>query len=120
MLTVWALLLTILLVNSTFAVDFSGQVVGVLDGDTIEVLHNNLAGLYFTRGRDFRRSFAGIGLYGLQRVGFTRWADDLRLYILYSPLFNHYMYFLILLGIGMWIGIDAWLRAQGSNGITWS
>lgn len=42
------------------------------------------------------------------------WADDLRLYILYSPIFNQYMYFLILLGIGIWIGVDAWLRAQGS------
>ncbi len=34
---------TVLLVTSAFAADFSGPVIGVLDGDTIEVLHNNHA-----------------------------------------------------------------------------
>jgi endonuclease YncB( thermonuclease family) len=38
-----ALLACILLfrILSALAADFTGQVVGVLDGDTIEVLHNN-------------------------------------------------------------------------------
>jgi endonuclease YncB( thermonuclease family) len=40
---VWAVLLTILLASSAFAADFTGKVVGVLDGDTIEVLHNGRA-----------------------------------------------------------------------------
>lgn len=38
-----ALLLTVLLVVPTFAGEFTGQVVGVLDGDTIDVLHNGQA-----------------------------------------------------------------------------
>ena len=38
---VWALFLHVLLTSSAFAADFTGQVVGVLDGDTIEVLHNH-------------------------------------------------------------------------------
>ena len=40
MVTVWAVLLHILLASAAVAADFSGQVVRVLDGDTIEVLHN--------------------------------------------------------------------------------
>ena len=45
MLTVWAALLCIyiLLANAAVAADFSGSVVAVLDGDTLEVLHNNHA-----------------------------------------------------------------------------
>jgi len=35
-----------LFVLPTIAADFSGEVVGVLDGDTLEVLHNN----HFERG----------------------------------------------------------------------
>jgi endonuclease YncB( thermonuclease family) len=41
-----AALLTCILVFrilSAFAADFSGPVIGILDGDTIEVLHNNKA-----------------------------------------------------------------------------
>ncbi|MEO8339790.1 MAG: thermonuclease family protein [Nitrospirota bacterium] len=37
---VWSLLLNLLLATAVFAADFSGPVVSVLDGDTIEVLHN--------------------------------------------------------------------------------
>jgi endonuclease YncB( thermonuclease family) len=37
---VWAVLLSILLANAAFAADFSAQVVSVLDGDTIEILHH--------------------------------------------------------------------------------
>ncbi len=40
MVTLWAALLQILLASAAVAVDFSGPVVSVLDGDTIEVLHN--------------------------------------------------------------------------------
>ena len=36
----WAVLLTLLLASSALAGEFSGQVVSILDGDTIEVLHN--------------------------------------------------------------------------------
>jgi micrococcal nuclease len=45
MLTVWAALLYIyiLLANAAVAADSSGSVVSVLDGDTLEVLHNNHA-----------------------------------------------------------------------------
>ena len=43
MLTVWAALLYILPANAAVAADFSGSVVAVLDGDTLEVLHNNHA-----------------------------------------------------------------------------
>src|SRR5207247_8066819 len=32
-----------LLVNSVFAADFTGNVVGILDGDTIDVLHDGRA-----------------------------------------------------------------------------
>ena len=39
----WAVLLTLLLASSALAGEFSGQVVSILDGDTIEVLHNNRA-----------------------------------------------------------------------------
>jgi endonuclease YncB( thermonuclease family) len=37
------LLSTVLLLSPAFAADFSGPVIAVLDGDTIEVLHNNHA-----------------------------------------------------------------------------
>jgi micrococcal nuclease len=40
---VWAVLSAWLLACSAFAADFSGQVVSILDGDTIEVLHNGKA-----------------------------------------------------------------------------
>ena len=40
MVTVWAVLLHILLASAAVAADFSNKVVRVLDGDTIEVLHN--------------------------------------------------------------------------------
>ena len=40
MLTIWTVLLSLLLSTSVSAEDFTGQVVTVLDGDTIEVLHN--------------------------------------------------------------------------------
>lgn len=40
---VWVILLTVLLVSSALAGEFSGQVVGVIDGDTIDVLHNGQA-----------------------------------------------------------------------------
>jgi len=42
---VLAILLVLIAVDSVsvFAADFSGQVVSVIDGDTIEVLHNNRA-----------------------------------------------------------------------------
>ena len=36
----WAFSLTLLLANSALAGEFTGPVVSVLDGDTIEVLHN--------------------------------------------------------------------------------
>lgn len=36
----WAFLLTFLLVHSALANEFSGKVVGALDGDTIDVLYN--------------------------------------------------------------------------------
>ena len=38
--TVWAALLPLLLASAAVAEDFSGPVVSVLEGDTIEVLHN--------------------------------------------------------------------------------
>lgn len=37
---VWMVLLTVLLCGFSFAEEFSGQVVGVIDGDTIDVLHD--------------------------------------------------------------------------------
>jgi endonuclease YncB( thermonuclease family) len=40
MFLVWAVLLHILLASAAVVADFSGLVVSVLDGDTIEVLHN--------------------------------------------------------------------------------
>ncbi len=40
MQTVWAVLLSILLASAAIAADFTGPVVSILDGDTIEVLHN--------------------------------------------------------------------------------
>jgi endonuclease YncB( thermonuclease family) len=40
MVTVWAALLPLLLASTADAEDFSGPVVSVLEGDTIEVLHN--------------------------------------------------------------------------------
>lgn len=40
---VWVALLTALLAVPAFAGEFSGQVVGVIDGDTIDVLHNGQA-----------------------------------------------------------------------------
>jgi len=40
---VWVVVLHVLLASSAFAEDFTGPVVSVLDGDTIEVLHNNQA-----------------------------------------------------------------------------
>ena len=43
MLTVWAVLLHLLLANASPAADFSGPVVAVLDGDTIEVLNGHHA-----------------------------------------------------------------------------
>lgn len=39
----FVVLLTLLLVNPALAADFFGQVVGVLDGDTIDVLHTGRA-----------------------------------------------------------------------------
>ena len=36
----WAIFLTLLLASSALAGEFNGPVVSVLDGDTIEVLHN--------------------------------------------------------------------------------
>ena len=39
----WAFLLTFPLAHSALANEFGGKVVGVLDGDTIEVLHNRQA-----------------------------------------------------------------------------
>jgi hypothetical protein len=41
MITVWATLIHILLASAAVAADFSGLVVSVLDGDTIEVLHTH-------------------------------------------------------------------------------
>jgi len=38
--TPFLLLAALLIPTNVFAADFSGRVVGVLDGDTIEVLHN--------------------------------------------------------------------------------
>ena len=40
MVIVWAALLHIFLVSAAVAADFSGPVVSILDGDTLEVLHN--------------------------------------------------------------------------------
>ena len=37
---VWSILLNLVLANAIFAADFTGPVVSVLDGDTIEVLNN--------------------------------------------------------------------------------
>ena len=37
----WALLFTLLLASSAFAGEFTGQVVSVLDGDTVEVLNGH-------------------------------------------------------------------------------
>lgn len=37
----WAILLTCLLAHSALAGEFAGQVVGVLDGDTLEVLNGH-------------------------------------------------------------------------------
>jgi endonuclease YncB( thermonuclease family) len=37
---VWVVVLHVLLAHSAFAEEFTGSVVSVLDGDTIEVLHN--------------------------------------------------------------------------------
>jgi endonuclease YncB( thermonuclease family) len=39
----WVFFLLALVSNPVFAVEFSGQVVGVIDGDTIEVLYNHKA-----------------------------------------------------------------------------
>jgi len=44
--------LHVLLASSTFAGDFSGPVVSVLDGDTIEVLHNQRAEYIRLNGTD--------------------------------------------------------------------
>lgn len=43
MLMVWATVLLLLFADSILAHEFSGSVVSVLDGDTIEVLHNKHA-----------------------------------------------------------------------------
>lgn len=43
MLMVWATVLSLLFASPILAHEFSGSVVSVLDGDTIEVLHNNRA-----------------------------------------------------------------------------
>lgn len=43
MLMVWTTVLSLLLASPTLAHEFSGSVVTILDGDTIEVLHNNRA-----------------------------------------------------------------------------
>src|SRR5512146_2114115 len=43
MLMVWGILLHILLVSAAFAADFTGQVVGVIDGDSLRVMHNGRA-----------------------------------------------------------------------------
>ena len=40
---IWVAFLTALLAAPVFAVEFVGQVVGVIDGDTIDVLHNGKA-----------------------------------------------------------------------------
>jgi len=40
MVILWTALLHILLASAAVAADFSGQVVSVLDGDTLEVLHH--------------------------------------------------------------------------------
>ena len=40
---VWVVLFTVLIAAPAFAGEFSGQVVGVIDGDTIDVLHNGQA-----------------------------------------------------------------------------
>ena len=37
----WSAAFVLLWAAPTHAADFSGHVVGILDGDTIEVLHNN-------------------------------------------------------------------------------
>jgi len=39
----------------TIAADFSGQVVGVLDGDTIEVLHHNHSERISLNGIDYQK-----------------------------------------------------------------
>lgn len=41
MLTVWAALLYLLLATAAVAADFYGPVIAVLNGDTLEVLHNS-------------------------------------------------------------------------------
>src|SRR5437867_8276417 len=43
MVSVWAFLVHLLFVSTALAADFTGQVVRILDGDTIEVLHNTRA-----------------------------------------------------------------------------
>lgn len=49
---VWVALLTILLAVSAFAGEFAGRVVGIIDGDTIDVLHNGQAERIRVKGID--------------------------------------------------------------------
>jgi len=48
----WAVLLTILLAHSALAGEFTGKVIGVLDGDTIEVLNGHHTGRIRLSGID--------------------------------------------------------------------
>lgn len=41
------------------------------------------------------------------------WANELRNFLLYSPWLHDYAYFIIILGVGLWCGIDAWKRSAG-------
>jgi len=52
MVTVWAVLLHILFASAAVAADFSSKVVRVLDGDTIEVLHNQHLKTYISNASE--------------------------------------------------------------------
>lgn len=52
MLMVWAAVLSLLFVSTALAIEFSGSIVSVLDGDTIEVLHDDRAERIRLKGID--------------------------------------------------------------------
>ncbi|HEV8620717.1 MAG TPA: hypothetical protein VGQ79_06805 [Nitrospiraceae bacterium] len=58
---IWAIFLLPFLVSSAFGEEFSGPVVSVLDGDTIEVLHNSRAERIRLNGIDCPEKGQGFG-----------------------------------------------------------
>ena len=64
----WAVLLTLLLASSALAGEFSGQVVSILDGDTIEVLHNQHPERIHLSGIDCPEKGQAYGQKALDRI----------------------------------------------------